>query len=282
MALTPSNIFFFGYGYVAQNLQTILPKETQISGCKREPSHLDFLYPFDNIPDEVLDQFDYFLISIPPDKDGDIVLARYGDYFAGRAHPVKWIGYLSATSVYGDHNGHWIDESTMPSPQTLRAHYRLLAEQQWQTLTLPLTILRLSGIYGPGRSALESVLSNKVALIRKHGHSFNRIHVDDICQAILALCANPIPLINLADDMPCPLETVYEYAYTALERPLPAIIPYEQAHMSPMMKEFFSENKRIKNHLLKKILNGCLLYPNYKNGLDDCLKWLKRTSKDLT
>ncbi|WP_010299637.1 SDR family oxidoreductase [Candidatus Odyssella thessalonicensis] len=271
--MTPANLFFFGYGYVAQRLDHLLPSVTKTAGCTRKPLQQESLFPFANIPYPILDQFDNFLISIPPDAEGDITLRHYSSYFKNRAKPIKWIGYLSATSVYGDHHGNWIDENTPAMPCSPRGHYRLTAEQHWQQLGFPLSILRLSGIYGPGRSAIESILNNKAQLIEKPGHVFNRIHVDDICRVILASTTIQPKLANLADDCPAALVEVYLYAYKLLSLPPAPVHIWESVPLSAMMQDFFSENKRIKNTLIKKILKDDLLYPSYREGLGDCLKW---------
>ncbi|WP_038464996.1 NAD-dependent epimerase/dehydratase family protein [Candidatus Odyssella acanthamoebae] len=280
--MTISNLFFFGYGYVAQHLHQMLSPQIRVAGCKRSPLNHEFLYPFQAIPYEILDQFDHFLISIPPDDHGDVTLRYYSDYFTHRIVPIQWVGYLSASSVYGDQKGRWIDEKTVPAPTSPHGHQRLVAEQQWQETNLSLSIFRLAGIYGPGRCVIESVLTNRAQLIDKLGHVFNRIHVTDIGRLIMATLKTPAPLLNLADDCPAPLWKVYEYAHTLLNFPVPELTPYDKADLSLRMREFFSENKRIKNDLIKQILKDSLLYPTYKEGLDNCLQWHLKKSKKLT
>ena len=260
-------IFFFGYGYVAQNLVRYLP-ELNHMGTTRQNFH--------DISPETLDQFDHFLISIPPNEFGDIVLQTYKDYFSTRSNPIQWIGYLSTTGVYGDHQGNWVTEDTPVNPLTDRSKWRLLAEQQWQEMNLPVKVYRLAGIYGPGRSALDRILTGTVQIIDKPGHFLNRIHVDDICRVLMASLDSPYTLFNLADDHPSNLGDVYRYAYQLLDKPTPASIPFEQAILSPMLQEFYSENKRINNARIKEILRENLLYPSYKEGLLQCLNHLKK------
>jgi nucleoside-diphosphate-sugar epimerase len=278
--MTLSNLFFFGYGYVAQHLHQMLPPQTRVAGCKRSPLNHKFLHPFQAIPYEVLDQFDHFLISIPPDDHGDVTLRYYSDYFTQRIIPIQWVGYLSVSSVYGNQNGRWIDETTIAAPSSARSHQRLLAEQQWQKTNLPLSIFRLAGIYGPSRSPIESVLTNQAHLIDRPDHVFNRIHVTDIGRILMATLKTPVPILNLADDCPAPLWKVYKYAHILLNFPVPEVIPYDKADLSLRMREFFSENKRIKNDRVKQILKDGLLYPTYREGLDNCLQWhLKKSEK---
>lgn len=280
--MTIPNIFFFGYGYVAQHLHQMLPPTTQIGGSRRSSSSQDFLDDFEAIPHAILDQFDYFLISIPPNEQGDIVLQYYVEYFANRTKPIQWISYLSATSVYGDQQGKWVDETTPPTPISARGYHRLLAEQQWQAMGFPLTIFRLSGIYGPNRSAIDTILEGKAQLINKPGHVLNRIHVADICRVILETIKNKMKIVNLADGHPTPSLEVYQYAYQLLGLPIPPFVDYGTKDLPTTLQNFYSENKRIKNDLIKQILKVDLLYPTYKDGLQDCLKWYQKHQKKLT
>lgn len=264
-----SPLFFFGFGYVAQNLARHLP-ELNHMGTTRQTFH--------DISPEILDQFDHFLISIPPNELGDVVLQTYKDYFVKRSKPIQWIGYLSTTGVYGDHQGNWVTEETPANPLIDRSKWRLLAEQQWQEMDFPVKVYRLSGIYGPGRSAIDRILTGTVQIIDKPGHFFNRIHVDDICRVLMASLDSPYNLFNLADDHPSNLGDVYRYAFELLDKIPPASIPFEQATLSPMLQEFYSENKRINNARIKEILTEDLLYPSYKEGLQQCLNLLKKST----
>ena len=257
-------------GYVAQHLASQLPN-TPYLGTSRSTN-------FDSLSPEIMDQFDHFLISIPPNDSGDITLQYYGDYFKSRTKPISWIGYLSTTGVYGDHHGNWVTEDTPAIPLTQRSKNRLLAEQQWLTLSHPVKIYRLSGIYGPGKSALDAILAGKAKLINKPGHYFNRIHVDDICQILLNSMNSDESLFNLADDRPCSLVDVYRYAYQLLNQVVPEPVNLDSIELSPMLREFYSENKRINNDRINNILTQGLLYPSYNEGLQQCLKHLRKST----
>jgi nucleoside-diphosphate-sugar epimerase len=264
-----SPLFFFGYGYVAQYIAKLLPEFPHMGTTRQN---------FPDLTPEILDQFDHFLISIPPNEHGDVVLQTYKDYFKSRTKPIRWIGYLSTTGVYGDHSGGWINETTPATPLTNRSKCRLLAEQQWQGTGLPVKIYRLSGIYGPGRSTLDRIITSDIQIIEKPGHFFNRIHVDDICRILIASIGSHHNLFNLADNLPSELSDVYRYAYQLLNKTVPDSIPFDQATLSPMMREFYSENKRIDNRLIREILTQDLLYPTYKEGLQQCLDYRKKST----
>ena len=205
------------------------------------------------------------------------MLKSHEGYFKYRTQPIDWIGYLSATSVYGDHNGEWVSEKSSTRPNSPRGKARLLCEQQWldfaQNLNLPLVIFRLSSIYGPQRNALEKIGNGSVQIIDKPGCVFSRIHVDDICRALIA-SMHPLPslsIYNIADDTPTDSATVTEYAYQLLGLTPPPRINYDDAELSPMAREFYQDNKRVSNQKLKHDLKLPLLYPTYKEGLKQCL-----------
>jgi len=216
---------------------------------------------------------DRALISIPQDDNGDPVLRTFGNAFA-HARKLRSIVYLSTIGVYGDHGGEWVDEHTSADPTSVRGRGRLAAERIWQDLGarrgIPVAILRLAGIYGPGRNALTQIARGDAHRIVKAGQIFNRIHVDDIAQAIDAAFARGASgPINVADDEPSPPGDPLAFAAQLLGVPPPPEIPYEQAapSMSPLAKSFWQECRRVKNDKLKRELGVTLRYPTYREGL---------------
>ena len=151
----------FGHGYSAQALtRTLLPRGWHVTGTTRSAEKTKTLkengasaviWPGGDTSalDEALNRASYILISAGPNEDGDPVLARLKDKIAQTADHLEWIGYLSTTGVYGDHQGGWVDESTALTPSTKRGEMRVKAETQWQDLAaeagLPLHIFRLAG-----------------------------------------------------------------------------------------------------------------------------------------
>ena len=138
----------------------------------------------------------HLLISTPPDQEGDIVHRIHREDIA-RLKDLEWVGYLSTTGVYGDRDGGWVDETTDLTPDTIRGTRRAIAESQWLSMfrnkDLPVHAFRLAGIYGPGRSAIDSVRAGIARRIIKPGHAFSRVHVDDIVQSLMASFAKPTP-----------------------------------------------------------------------------------------
>jgi nucleoside-diphosphate-sugar epimerase len=217
----------------------------------------------------------HILCTIAPNETGDPALHTCRDLL-GHA---PWLGYLSTTGVYGDHGSGWVDETTPAVPGHARSIARLAAEQAWRDLARKtgarLDILRLPGIYGPGRSAIDQVKAGTARRIDKPGQYFSRIHVVDIASAALAAMnhtgahTDTAGVWNVADDLPAPNSDVVAHAFELLGRPVPPAIPWEQIAptLSPMARSFYSESRRVRNDRLKRELGMSLRYPTYREGL---------------
>lgn len=216
------------------------------------------------------------LISIPPTAAGDPVLEAFGPAIAA-ARP-GWLGYLSATSVYGDTGGAGVDEATPPAPASARGAERLAAERGWQALAaahdLPLMIFRLAGIYGPGRGPLDKLRAGTARRIIKPGQVFSRIHAEDIATAVLAALGQPKPgaVWNLCDDDPAPPEDIIAHAAELLGVPVPPAEDFATAGMTPMARSFYGESKRVSNARIKRDLGWQPRYPDYRSGLAAILR----------
>jgi nucleoside-diphosphate-sugar epimerase len=216
---------------------------------------------------------DAALVSIPQDETGDPVLRACGDAFA-RAQRLHAVVYLSTIGVYGDRNGDWVDENAAPLPTSERSRKRLAAEQAWQDFGrrrgIPVAILRLAGIYGPGRNALTQIARGDARRIVKPDQVFNRIHVDDIAQTIdAALARKASGIFNVADDEPSPSGDPLAFAAQLLGVKPPPEAAYEDVAqmMSPLAKSFWQECRRVRNDKLKRELGVTLRYPTYREGL---------------
>lgn len=221
----------------------------------------------------VLEETDTLLVSVPPDSAGDPVLRCFGEALA-RSPRLRNIVYLSTVGVYGDHDGGWVDETTEPKPVSPRSRARLDAERAWAAFAeragKTVAILRLAGIYGPGRNALRQIADGTAKRILKPGQVFNRIHVGDIAQAIEAAFARAANgVFNLADDEPTAPGEPIRFAADLLAMAAPPEIPFAQAAraMSPMAISFYRESKRVRNDKLKRDLGVRLIYPTYREGL---------------
>ncbi len=218
-----------------------------------------------------LAQATHLVSSVPPGEADDPVVAALAALM-GRAEGLRWIGYLSATSVYGDAGGGWVDETTPAEPGSARGRARLEAERAWKALGasagLPLAALRIAGIYGPGRSALEQLRRGTAHRIDKKGQVFSRIHVADLGRIVAAAAEKEAAeAFNICDDMPAPPQDVVEFAAEIAGLPCPPVVPFEQTELSPMARSFYAENKRTRSVRVGPELGVRLLYPDYRSGL---------------
>lgn len=283
-------LFCFGYGYSCDYLGYELQRlgGWTLGGTTRDPEKrrgllarrirtqiFDYNYPLADA-DAILREVTHLLISTPPDDDGDPVFNVHASDIAHMPN-LQWVGYLSTTGVYGDRAGGSVDENSEIRPSSKRGSRRAVAEQQWLSLYreygLPIHIFRLAGIYGPGRSALDSVRAGVARRIDKPGQVFNRIHVEDIAQTLIASMnnSNPGAAYNLADDDPRPSHEVIRYACELLGLNVPPLIPFNEADMAPIALSFYKDNKYVLNNRIKQELGVILKYPNYKVGLEGCL-----------
>lgn len=276
-----SKFGLIGYGYTANYFANLLlEKGHEVWGTSRKKSTkkknlaiVDFSY--DIIAKEMINT-EFLVISIPPSSGIDPCLNLLEDLLIKYRENFKSIIYLSATSVYGNHNGSWVNEDSSCYANTTRSISRLQAEKSWLSLfekySMPVTIFRLTGIYGPGRSPLDRLMEPKIPVITiKNGHYFSRIHVKDICLALYAASFKPKPglIVNIADDLPCNIYETYKYAAKLLNIDSLSCIPYSQAKLTDFAKEFYDSNKRVSNNRLKNIFLPKLSFPSFKEGIFD-------------
>ena len=297
--LFPANtkLFCFGFGYCAQVLAERLGDNaasrdaasraavglagtrTRVDGPAAGPVRLA-VFNGDGRATRVtalLAETTHLLVSIPPDLEGDAALRYHGADLA-RLSSLRWIGYLSTIGVYGDAGGGTVDETSALKPQSERALRRVTAENQWrafgQETGKRVEVFRLPGIYGPGRSVVDSLRAGTARRIIKPGQVFNRVHVVDIARALertMALASADQAIgydtFNVVDDEPAPPQDVVAYAAELLGLPAPPEVPFEAASLSPMGRSFYGESKRVGNARLKQALGFELQYPTYREGL---------------
>ena len=274
-------LLIFGHGYTASALVDHLGTEDwEIFGTTRNVDTADLLkennitplmWSDDTSIKSVIKRSNCILHSIAPTEVEDPVYEKFAEDIIARSINLSWVGYLSTTSVYGNHDGQWVDEKTPVNPSGNRGLLRVNAENTWARINnLPLHIFRLAGIYGEGRSPLDKIRSGKAQLISKPGQFFSRIHVEDIAQVLKASIEMPNrgSIYNVCDDMPAAPDEVLAYAAKLLNYPEPPRIDFEAAELSPMAKSFYSDNKRVNNHLIKNEFSLALKFPNFKAGLD--------------
>ena len=276
------HLFCFGLGYIGTALaRSVLQNGWTVAGTCRTAEHQAALaaagitaHIFDrdhSLAGNTMVRATHILNSVPPDAFGDPVLDAMAATVVEAG--AKWVGYLSTTGVYGDRGGDWVDEKSDLAPTAERSQRRVMAEGTWFVLwreaSVPVHIFRLAGIYGPGRSPLDQVRAGTARRINLPGHTFSRIHVDDLVAVLRASMDAPAPgaVYNVCDDEPAPAAAVTAYAAELLGAEPPAEVDFDDAELSDMARSFYRDNKRVKNKKIKTDLGVVLKYPNYRAGL---------------
>ena len=274
----PPHLLLFGLGYSATAVAACAVQAGyRVTGTRRDPdnavapSGVTLVRPDEAVA--LLGEATHWLAGAPPDVDGDPILRLLGH--AMLPHRPDWIGYFSTTGVYGDRDGGWVDETTPPAPTGPRGQRRVGAERDWAALAARLgarcDVLRLAGIYGPGRSAFDALRAGDSRRVIAPGHCFGRIHRDDIAGATLAaMTAGPgMRMLNLSDDLPAESAVVIEEAARLLGLPPPPAVALAEAlpGMSPMGRSFWAENRKVSSRLTREALQRQWRHPTYREGL---------------
>lgn len=219
----------------------------------------------------------YYFAPPPAEGERDTRLENFLGAVSGAALPRRII-YISTSGVYGDRRGAWVTEATAPQPDTPRAQRRLAAELALQTWAkrydVPCVILRVGGIYGPGRLPLERLRQGLPVLRRDLAPPTNRIHADDLAHICQAAAAAPgtCPIYNVCDDQ---ASTMSDYFIAVAEHaglPRPREIDWQQAEaeFSPTMLSYLRESRRMDTSKLHRELDVELRYPRLEQGLAAC------------
>ena len=278
------NLFVFGLGYSAQHfVHAYADAFAHVAGTIRDRAVARPLIDGAEVlhfgPDgadpkieERLGTADVILVSVAPGTSVDPVLARFGRRLAAVKRP-QLVLYLSTIGVYGDRGGEWVDESALPTPASERSKVRVQAEKAWLALgkdrTKTVHLLRLSGIYGPGRNPLINIAASRAHRYVKPGQVFNRVHVEDIARTIAALVEhNGVGDVwNVTDDEPAPPQDVISFAAEMMGVEPPPAQDFASAELSPMARSFYGENKRCSNRKIKEELGVELAFPTYREGI---------------
>jgi len=285
--LDTPKVTIIGCGYIGKRLaQQLLTKHVPTSGlvssaasqaeCKERNSPCDIIELDQAQADINLER--HHIIYLPPPPSSGKKDSRIANFLSAieKHSPEKFV-LISTTGVYGDCKGEWINESQSLKPTADRAYRRADAEQQvrqyCQRNSIPLVILRVAGIYGPGKIPLARIKSGQPIVNEQDSPFTNRIHAHDltnICEIAL-LNTNITGIYNVTDGHP---GTMYEYftgVANAMNLPEPPAISLAEAkqQLSEGMLSYMKESRRISN---KKLLNDfklSLQYPTLKEGLKD-------------
>ena len=277
-------LLIFGFGYTAKFMcQKFSKKNWEVFCTTRFKEKAKEIKSLNATPiffddeekiESVLSKNSYILSTAPPENSKDPVVENYGHLLKENSERVKWVGYLSTTSVYGDKKGEWVTEDTELEPNLERSISRVAAENSWiklgENLLIKTVIFRLAGIYGPGRSLVDRLMKDEdVYIVDKPAHLFNRIHVDDIVGAIeMAISSkSEATIFNLSDDLPATQLDVAQFAASLLKKKCPQTVSLESDLVSEMARSFYKEEKKVSNTRLKDELGYKLVFPSFKEGL---------------
>lgn len=278
-----SNLFLFGYGFSGRALaRRLAAKGWTVSATHRNDATAariaaDGHTPIDlgdrDAVTDALGEARALLATAPPGSQGCPALNNLvGPMAEANAFP-DWAGYLSTTGVYGDRHGGWVTEDSRLAAQSVEGARRVGAERDWldvgRGMGLTVTIFRLPGIYGPGRSAFDRLREGRARRIAAPGQVFSRIHVDDLAAGLEASIVRPRAggIYNLCDDEPAPNSEVIAYAARLLGMDVPPEVALADANLSPAAMRFYGESKRVSNARAKAELGWRPAYPTYREGL---------------
>ncbi len=270
-----NTLLIFGLGYSGRAVARAAPDFDIVATTRSKPGDNEgvTMIPFD-AAEPAIAAATHILVTAAPTPEGDPVLFRYKSSIAA-APRLRWIGYLSSTAVYGNRDGGWVDEDTPPAPTQARGQRRLDAETAWSALSgqVAVDIIRLAGIYGPGRSAFDDLRAGTARRMIKPGHQFGRIHRDDIGRAVAEAMRQDRPtgrrVLNLTDDVPSESAVVIVEAARLMGVPPPPAVAFADAApaMSPMALSFWAENRKVRGEKTQQALGLRWSYPSFREGL---------------
>ena len=277
-------VFFFGVGYCAEAFIRRTPaiepsgtvrSEERVAALRRKgvEAHIYNGARADPGVEEALKRAEAIVVSIPPRGAGETAQSRFAAAIAA-APTLRRIVYYSTIGVYGEHFGAWVGETSATLTRSERGLARLADETRWieagRRSGVDVDILRLPGIYGPGRNALARLGQGDARRIVKPGHVSNRAHVDDIAEATRLVLTRGLEgqIWNIADDEPASPQDVIAYAASLLGVDPPPEEAFDQATMSPMAASFFMDEKRVSAAKAKRLLGFRPAYPTYREGLE--------------
>ena len=215
----------------------------------------------------------FYFAPPPPQGDDEPRLRTFLHESAG-ALPAKLI-YISTSGVYGDRQGAWVAEATAPRPNTERARRRLAAEimlREWEKRCgAPVIVLRVGGIYGPGRLPIERIKKNAPVLREQECGYTNRIHADDLAAVCMAAAQRGSAggLYNVSDGHPSTMTDYFNLVADLYGLPRPPQVSLEEAksRLSAEMMSYLEESRRMDNRKMLRELEVRLRYPTLRDGL---------------
>ena len=281
-----ARILIIGFGDIARRVAARLRADgREVSGLVRRPEAVEELKALGLGP-VVADLDDAASLAalevegsevyfFAPPSSSDELDHRMRNFLAalGTQRPGK-IVYISTTGVYGNSHGAWVDEHTPTRPNTERGKRRLDAEQQLQAYgrasRVPVAILRVGGIYGPGRLPLRQLESARPVLTEEDSGYTNRIHADDLAMICTVAMERGEGIYNVSDGQPGTMAQYFIELASELGYPVPQRISLAEARkvLPPAMLSYLEESRRLDTRRLREELRVELKYPDLSSGIE--------------
>jgi nucleoside-diphosphate-sugar epimerase len=280
--------FIAGCGYIGERIARMyLDMSKHVTCLVRSQEHADRLESAgynaivcslddqDALPEFRHSACTVFYLVPPP--GGGIVDSRARNFIAGMEKGEKphRIIYMSATSVYGETGGGVVTEESPAEPTSAMGKRRLDAEEAFLAFgaknNVAVVILRVSGIYGPGRLPLMQISQGQPLLREEESGPSNRIHADDLASICLAAAQHGEngAIFNVSDGNPSSMTTYFNACADALNLPRQQQVTRAEARkvMSPLMFSYVTESRIVDNSRMLELLHIVLRYPSILEGL---------------
>lgn len=231
----------------------------------------------------VLPKCTHVLVTIPPPRQDDPTFNAVVDQLTAKLPPGAWLGFVSTSGVYGNHNGGWVTEDSLLHCSDDSPTFRYIeSENFWRELSQHCgwicRVFRCAGLYGPDRSALHTLWKKRIIKVSPAAGLTNRIHETDVARAIVASMVKSFRqpteefrVYNLSDDQPETRAVVMKHAAELL-RSIDVDVAVEESDASNLTLSTRSSRrdtdiKRVSNGRMKHELISELSYPTYSEGL---------------
>lgn len=262
-----------GWRVSALTRQTVTAGHLSVQGLTSYVGDLDQPDKLPALP--TADSLVFYFAPPPARGKDDPRLRAFLSRIPHEALPRKLV-YISTSGVYGDCQGAWVTEDAPTKPITDRARRRLAAEtvlSDWEQINdVPVVILRVGGIYGPGRLPLERIRQGIPVLREQDCGYTNRIHADDLAAVCVAAAERGHGVYNVSDGRPGTMADYFNKVADLYGLPRPTQISFDQAQtmLSPEMMSYLAESRRLNNHRMLNELGVSLRYPTLNEGLAGC------------
>lgn len=287
-------VLIIGCGYVGLTLaQKLKQQGHDVIGTRHSPEGILILEANDipaielDITDfeqlaNIKDNFDWVVFTAAPSHS---TVSHYtAVYYQGMRNVLNWLKtasvkkfvYTSSTGVYGQNDGSIVTEESPVFPTSDTSKILIATEElilkEVRESGIPSVILRVAGIYGPGRGYYFKKFVNGEAVIEGDGKRYlNMVHVEDVAGAIIAALEHGVPgeIYNVVDDEPVTQIEFYRFLSEKLNKPMP---PFASPDSSPTTVRTPTTNKRVSNKKIKEKLNYRFKFPTFREGYAEKIK----------